>query len=64
MLKLNEVYRLKEIFGPPYRYLGDNVNKLQLEDGRTVCYMNRVEYLRGAITNVDLIIEGNKAVLK
>ena len=27
MLKLNQVYRLNEGFGPPDRYLGSNVNK-------------------------------------
>ena len=64
MLKLNQVYRLKEGFGPPDRYLGANVNKFQLEDGRTVWSMTCVEYLCGAIKNVDLILEGNKAYLK
>ena len=35
ILIFNQVYRLKEGFGPPYRYLGANVKKFQLEDGRT-----------------------------
>ena len=39
MLKLNQVYRLKGCFGTPDRYLGANVDKVQLEDGRTVWYM-------------------------
>ena len=39
MLKLNQVYRLKECFVPPDRYLGDNVDKFKLEDGRTVWSM-------------------------
>ena len=30
---LNVVYRLTESFGPPYQYLGANVEKLQLKDG-------------------------------
>ena len=33
MLKLNQVYRFKEGFGPPDRYIGDNIDKVQLEDG-------------------------------
>ena len=36
MLKLNQVYLLKEGFGTPDRYLGANVNEVQLEYGRTV----------------------------
>ena len=36
MLNINKVYLLKEGFGPPDRYLGDNTNKVQLGDGRTV----------------------------
>ena len=39
MLKLNQVYLLKEGFGPPDRYLGANVNKLQLEAVRTIWSM-------------------------
>ena len=30
---LNMIYRLKEGFGPPDRYLGANVEKVQLKDG-------------------------------
>ena len=64
MLKLNQVYLLKEGFGPPYRYLGANIDKFQLEDGRTAWSMTCAEYLRGAIKNVDSILEGNKTSLK
>ena len=53
MLKLNQVYLLKEGFGSPYRYLRANVDKVQLENGRTVWSMTCVEYLCGAINNVD-----------
>ena len=35
-LKLNQFYRLKEGFGPPDRYIGGKVDKLQLEDGRNI----------------------------
>ena len=42
MLKLNQVYRLKEGFGTPDRYIGANVDKVQLEDRKTVWYMTCV----------------------
>ena len=64
MLSLDQVYQLKEGFGPPYIYLRANVDKVQLEDARTVWYMNFVEYICGPIKNVDSILEGNKATLK
>ena len=50
---LNMIYRLKEGFGPPDRYLGANVEKLQLKDGRVVWSTNCVDYLKSAIENVD-----------
>ena len=64
MLKLNQVYGLKEGFGPPSIYLRDNVDKFKLEYGRNVWYMARIEYLRGDIKKVDSILEGDKAALK
>ena len=33
---LNIIYRLKEAFVPPDRYLGANVEKVHLKDGRVV----------------------------
>ena len=56
MLKLNQFYQFKEGFGPPYRYLGDNINKFQFKDGRTVWSMTCGEYLQGDINNVDSIL--------
>ena len=50
---LNTIYWLKEVFGPPDRYLGANVEKLQLKDGRVVWSTNCVGYLKRAIGNVD-----------
>ena len=64
MLKLNQVYRLKEGVGPPNRYLGANVDKVQLEDERTFWSMTCVEYLCGDIKNVDSILEGKNAALE
>ena len=64
MLKLNQVYLLKECFGPPDIYLGDNFDKVKLYDGITVWSMTCVEYMRGDIKTMNLIREGNKAALK
>ena len=64
MLKLNKVYRLKEGFETPDRYLEAKVDKVQLEDERTFWSMTFVEYMYGVINNVDLILEVNKAALK
>ena len=61
MLKIKQIYRLKEGFGTPDKYLGDNGDRFQLQDGRTVWSMHCVEYLRGAINNVDQILEGNQS---
>ena len=64
MLKLNHVYWLKESFGPPYRFIGANVDKFQLEDVRTVLDMTCVEYMCRSTKNVDSILEVNKEALK
>ena len=32
----NHIYWLKEVFGPPERCLGANVEKVKIEDGRAV----------------------------
>ena len=61
MLKINQVYRLEEGFGPPDRYLGANVDKFQLEHERNFWSMTCVEYIHGDINNADSILEGNKA---
>ena len=37
MLGLNQVYLLRECFGPSDRYLGASANKFQLKNERTVC---------------------------
>ena len=46
---LNMIYRLKEGFGPPDRYLGANFEKIQLKDGLVMCSTNSVDYLKSAI---------------
>ena len=63
-MKLNQVYLLKESFGPPDKYIGAIVNNVQLEYGITVWSMTCVEYMHGDINNVPLVLECNKAALK
>ena len=58
------LYRLKEGFGPPDRYLGANVEKVQLKDGRVVWSTNCVDYLKSAIENVDNSLGVDKTALK
>ena len=53
MDELNMIYWLKEEFGPPDRYLGENVEKVQLNDGQVAWSTNCVDYLNSAIENVD-----------
>ena len=53
MDEFNTIYRLKEGFGPPDLYLGENVEKVQLKDGRVVWSTKCVDYLKIAIENVD-----------
>ena len=43
---------VNEGFVPPERYLGDNVEKVKLEDGQVVWSTNCVDYLKIAIENV------------
>ena len=64
MLNLNEVYLLKAGFGSRDIYIGANVVKVQSEYGRTVWYITCIEYILGAINNIDSILEGNKVALK
>ena len=60
---LNMIYRLKEGFGPPDQYLGENVEKVQLKDGRVVWSTNCVDYLKSAIDNVDNSLGVDKTAL-
>ena len=56
--------RLKEGFGPPDRYLGTNVEKVQLKDGRFVWSTNCVDYLKSAIEMFDNSLGVDKTALK
>ena len=50
---LHMIYRLNEGFGPPDLYLGANVEKVQLKDGRLLWSTKCVDYLKSSIENVD-----------
>ena len=50
---LNMIYQLKEGFGTPDRYLGANVDNVQLKNGPVVWSTKCVDYLKSAIDNVD-----------
>jgi hypothetical protein len=64
MKKINEIYRLKEGVGPPDRYLGANVEKVQLQDGSIAWSMNCVDYLKGTIKNVNNMLQEADSALK
>ena len=51
-------------FEPLDRYIGANINKVQLEDVISVWCRTCVEYLSGDINNVYYMLEGNKEALK
>ena len=53
MYELNMIYRLKGGFGPSDIYLGENVEEVQLKDGRFIWSTNCVDYLKSTIENVD-----------
>ena len=64
MDELNMIYWLKEGFVSPERYLGANVEKVQLNDGRVVWSTNCVNYLKSAIEDVDNSLRVHKTALK
>ena len=54
-------YRLNDGAGSSERCLGTNIEKVQLDNGREVWSMTCVDYLQGAVKNVNEMIteEGN-----
>ena len=63
MKALSELYRLKEgSLGPPTRYLGANVSKFQLQDGRECWSLSGRDYVKNAVKNLEetLALEGQK----
>ena len=61
---LNMIYRLMEGFGTPDQYLGENVDKVQLKDGRVVWSTDRVDCLKSAMDYVDNSLGVDKTALK
>ena len=57
MQQLESVYRLKDKAGTPDRYLGANIDKVQLSDGHIAWSMSSQEYLKNAITNLEQDLE-------
>ena len=64
MKALNTVYRLKDGSGPPERYLGSNIERVQLPDGSTTWSMTCVDYLRAALENIDNTLKESDTSLK
>ena len=61
---LNMIYRLMEGFGTPDQYLGSNVEKVHLKDGRVVWSINCADDLKSEIDNVDNSLGVDKMALK
>ena len=64
MKLLSSFYRLKDEVGSPRRYLGANIEKVELEDSREVWSMTCVEYTKDAIRNVNGMLEKDKVAMK
>ena len=58
MKRLAEVYRLKDgSVGEPDRYLGANIEKIQLDDGSVAWSMMSIEYVTNAIQNLEDMLD-------
>ena len=69
METLKSVYRLKEdasgkTYGPPDRYLGANIGKTTLEDGKDYWHMSSDDYVKEAVRNVKTELAKSKQILK
>ena len=54
MNRLAEVYRLKDgSVGEPDRYIGANIERIQLDDGSVAWSMTSSEYVTNAIQNLE-----------
>jgi len=49
MAKFGQEYRLKDSVGPPDRYLGGNIEKVQTQDGSVAWSMSCYDYLINAV---------------
>ena len=61
---LNSHYRLKDGIETSTRYLGANINKVQLQDGSVAWSMTCEDYLRGAIKNTNSLLNEEGVALK
>ncbi|GAX25842.1 hypothetical protein FisN_6Hu120 [Fistulifera solaris] len=61
---LKKTYALKEEAAEPERYLGANIAKVQLADGRTAWSMSSNDYVKGAIDVVKGMLAEDHKVLK
>jgi len=52
MAKLGRAYRLKDRVGPPDRYLGGNIEKVQTDDGSVAWSLSCYDYLNNALKQV------------
>ena len=62
-MKLLSFYWLKDGVGSPSRYLGANIEQVQLEDSKEVWSMTCVDYIKGAIRNINDMLEKDKVQL-
>ena len=62
MNALEKIYRLKEnSTGEPGRYLGSNIEKVQLKNGDITWSMHSKEYVQNAIRNLEEILQNDGA---
>ena len=61
MEELEKMYRLKDKAEAPERYLGANIDKVQLSDGDEKWSMSSHEYLSSAIENLEAELAKEKA---
>ena len=52
MAKLGREYRLKDNVGPPGRYMGGNIEKVQTDDGSVAWSLSSYDYLINAVQQV------------
>ena len=52
MVKLGQAYRLKDSVGPPDRYLGGNIEKVQTDDGSVAWSLSCYDYLNNTVKQV------------
>jgi hypothetical protein len=57
MSSLAKLYRLKEDPAPPQRYLGANILRHQLVDGRVVWAMSSYDYVKNAVRIVEDLLD-------